>query len=77
MNEEIKIINRLIAEAVIHGADAGGSYDQNEDGLTEAITNWLIFKGIDDKYIAKYQDVYMDKGLWSIIQICLKDGVQE
>lgn len=74
MSEEIKIINRLIADAVIHGADAGGSYNQNEDGLTEAITNWLIFKGIDDKYIAKYQDVYMYRGLWGIIQICLKGG---
>ena len=30
MEKEIKIINKIIAEAVCHGADAGGSYDQNE-----------------------------------------------
>lgn len=35
MNEEIKIINRLIAEAVIHGADCGGSYDQNTEEREE------------------------------------------
>ena len=74
MNEEIKIINRLIAEAVIHGADCGGSYDQNTDGLMDAITNWLVFKGIDDKYIARYEDVYIYNGLWEIIQICSKGG---
>lgn len=39
----------------------------------DAITNWLIFKGIDDKYIARYEDVHMYNGLWRIIQICSKD----
>lgn len=50
MEEEIKIINRIIAEAVCHGADSGGSYDQNEHNLIMAINQWLVFKGLENKY---------------------------
>lgn len=80
MTEEIKIINDMIAQAVIHGADAGGSYDQNEEGLMRAITNWLIFKGLDGKYMAEYKYVCIlegeCRGGWNIIQICPKGGVE-
>lgn len=50
MEEEIKIINKIIAEAVCHGADAGGSYDQNAYNLITAINQWLIFKGWANRY---------------------------
>lgn len=29
MEKEITIINKIIREAIIHGADSGGSYEQN------------------------------------------------
>lgn len=50
MEEEIKIINKIIAEAVCHGADAGGSYDQNAYNLIIAINQWLLFKGLANRY---------------------------
>lgn len=50
MEKEIKIINKIIAEAVCHGADAGGSYDQNAYNLITAINQWLIFKGWANRY---------------------------
>lgn len=53
MEEEIKIINKIIEEAVWHGADAGGSYDQNGADLIVAINKWLIFKGLENRYTVK------------------------
>lgn len=50
IEKEIDIINTIIAEAVVHGADAGGSYDQNEKHLMESINTWLEFKGLTKKY---------------------------
>ena len=51
MEEEIKIINKIIKESVWHGADSGGSYDQNDVGLVTAINKWLIFKGLENRYV--------------------------
>lgn len=77
--DEIALINKIISEAVMHGADSGGSYDSNEEDLTEAITNWLKFKGIDNKYCVKYQEVIKPcshlngwTAVWKILQICEK-----
>lgn len=50
MEKEITIINKIIREAIIHGADSGGSYEQNEKELTTAIDEWLKLKGLSDKY---------------------------
>ena len=57
-------INDLIFNAVVHGADAGGSYDQNEQGLCESIFNLLQVLGIQD-YILEY--MYRDG--WRVIQL--------
>lgn len=83
MREEIELINKIIAEAVMHGADIGGSYDSNEENLTKSITDWLKFKGIDNKYCVKYQEVRTPcehlKGrtaVWKILQICEKGGAE-
>lgn len=83
MRDEIALINKIIAEAVMHGADSGGSYDSNEEDLTEAITDWLKFKGIDNDYCVKYQWVRKTYGhingwaaVWKILQICEKGGVE-
>ena len=60
----IQAINDLIFNAIIHGADAGGSYDQNEQGLRESIFNLLKVLGIQD-CILEY--VYRDD--WCVIQL--------
>lgn len=83
MREEIALINKIIAEAVMHGADSGGSYNSNEEDLTMAITNWLKAKGIDNDYCVKYQEVRKPCGhlngwtaVWKILQICEKGGTE-
>lgn len=58
--EEIKLINDIIKEAIIHGVDSGGSYEQNEEDLTRAVNNWLSYKGLSDKY--KLVRCYSDQG---------------
>ncbi|MBO5319018.1 MAG: hypothetical protein J6B01_04930 [Ruminococcus sp.] len=47
---EIDLINDILENAVRHGADAGGSYDQNEDNLKQAINRWLVYKKLDSLY---------------------------
>lgn len=80
MREEIALINKIIAEAVMHGADSGGSYNSNEEDLTEAITDWLKFKGIDNEYCVEYKMVEKSYGkwtaVWNIFQICEKGGAE-
>lgn len=51
MEKEIALINNIIAESIIHGADAGGSYEQNEANLTKAVNEWLKYKGIANMYV--------------------------
>lgn len=53
MEKEIEIINKIIKESIIHGADAGGSYEQNEYNLIVAVNEWLIFKGLHNRYTVK------------------------
>ena len=51
MENEIEIINKIIREAIIHGSDSGGSYEQNEEELTDAVIEWLKLKNLADRYI--------------------------
>lgn len=75
MDEEIKIINRIIAEAVIHGADAGGSYDQNESRLIDAINKWLQLKKLDSEYVVEEESVLWDDFyFFTVPQIVRKNG---
>ena len=70
MEREIEIINKIIRESVIHGADSGGSYDQNEKKLLESINEWIEFKDVSEEYVAMYTKVdCRAKGTWEIIQI--------
>ena len=75
MENEINIVNRIIFEAIRHGADPGGSYDCNEKNLLESIEEWLNFKGFQNDYIVKEQEVkvkcsYNDNyEIWSVFQI--------
>ena len=53
MEKEIEMINRIIVEAVMHGADSGGSYDSNEKNLIGTMKEWLEFKGLSNRYIVE------------------------
>lgn len=50
IEKEVDLMNRIIDEAVVHGADTGGAYYQNEEGLESAINTWLHYKKIDNIY---------------------------
>ena len=67
MEKEIELINNIIANAIIHGADSGGSYEQNEKDLTKAVNEWLKFKRVSHKYALK-KSVNIGCG-WCVHQI--------
>lgn len=46
IQNEINLINDIVLNAVVHGADSGGSYDSNGDGLENALNAWLKEKNI-------------------------------
>ncbi len=46
MEEEIILINQIVANAIIHGGDWGGPYNVNTLGLVIAMNNWLKAKGL-------------------------------
>lgn len=47
----IENVNRIIRHAVTHGGDAGGSYDQNEEGLLNSIYSFMDAIGLNkDEY---------------------------
>lgn len=50
LDTEIDLINNILEQAVRHGADIGGSYESNENGLLDAIHKWLIYRGLYDRY---------------------------
>ena len=41
IEKEISLINKIIAESIIHGGDDGGSYGSNRNWVVEAINEWL------------------------------------
>lgn len=51
ISEEIKIINNIVAQAIIHGGDPGGSYDINEENLVSALNDWLECKNLFSEYM--------------------------
>ena len=53
MNKEIRAINRIVEQAVLHGGDTGGSYGSNRTGLTNALNIWIEVKELKDKYAVK------------------------
>lgn len=55
-NTEIGLINDILEQAVRHGADIGGSYDSNENGLLDAIYKYLIYRGLYVRYKVVYTD---------------------
>lgn len=50
VDKEIKLINEIIAQAVIHGGDSGGPYCSNGNNLIKALKDWLSAKELEDQY---------------------------
>jgi hypothetical protein len=71
--DQISLINDLIFNAIMHGADPGGSYDCNEDGLTASIEKWLNFNGIEG-YVIERVERKDTKGYWWCIPQLAKEG---
>ena len=51
MEEEIRIINEIIAIAINHGGDPGGPYFIAHKELYEAIYAWLEYHHLENDYI--------------------------
>ncbi len=45
----IRIINRIIREAIEHGGDCGGSYNSNPDGLIKAMKTYINWVGLKEE----------------------------
>lgn len=72
---EIGLINYLILESMINGADAGGSYDQNEESLINAMGMYLSFTGKENDYDIIYCKCRSDNGgMWCCYQFVKKEG---
>lgn len=48
--KEIRLVNDIIFQSYLHGADAGGGYDSNEEALVSAINSWLEHKNLHYTY---------------------------
>lgn len=59
---EIKLINKIIFEAIVHGGDSGGPYFTNEDDLISAINKLLDVECMMDKYEIREVDIEDDWG---------------
>lgn len=68
IQNEINLINDIILNAVIHGADSGGSYNSNEDGLKQAINAWITEKNLVDYTIQEVERI-CNRREYSVLQI--------
>ena len=69
MENQIKLINKIVFEAIKDGADSGGTYHSNEEGLRQALENWLSENHLTN-YDVVEQDVEDDWCVWpDIMQI--------
>ena len=58
----VKLINRVSIEACIHGADAGGPYSQNKEGLIKALEDIKTHYGLVEYDIG---EICNDEGWYS------------
>ena len=74
IEKEIKLINDIVSNSVIHGADAGGSYNSNIQGVTQALNAWMEAKGLTD-YVVQEVDVVFDNGKWLEMPQIVEDSI--
>lgn len=75
MEQEIQLINDIIVNAIAHGADMGGSYEQNVMGLSKAMNRWIQEKGLQDSYhvICSLRKINESMGCWPTLEIAPMD----
>ena len=70
MDEETRLINNIILNAEKDGADAGGSYGSNKQGLIESMIDYLMYKGTVNEYDIK--PVNVDG--WEVLQFVYREN---
>lgn len=74
IEHEIDLINNILEQAVRHGADDGGSYDNNEGNLFDALNDWLKYRKLIDKYEVVHTDC---DSTWCKMRIVKKHTCEE
>lgn len=74
IEKEIGLINDIVLNAVMHGADAGGSYNSNIQGVTQALNAWIESKELTD-YVVQEVDVVLDNGRWLDMPQIVEDSI--
>ena len=74
IEKEIKLINDIVVNAVMHGADAGGSYNSNIQGVTQALNAWMKAKGLTG-YSVQKEDIVLDNCIWLGMPQIMEDRV--
>lgn len=67
MKEEIRIINKIIFEAIVHGGDPGGPYYINEEDLLASMYRWINFRGLSEEYGVGNMSISTDHGVYHYI----------
>jgi hypothetical protein len=73
MEKQIELVNNIIFNAIMHGADPGGSYDCNRDGLLNSIDQWMAHNHITG-YLVKEVDIEYKGCTWLGIVQLVKEG---
>lgn len=69
MEKQVELVNDIIFNAIMHGADPGGSYDCNKEGLYRSIENWLKANNLVG-YTIDEVDIEHEGGTWlGVVQI--------
>lgn len=69
LNIQIMLINNIVEEAVKHGADDGGSYENNPSKLKAALEDWIKINNLEDFCYVGYFD---DSDDWCKLKIARK-----
>lgn len=75
-DKDIQALNKLILEAVVHGADIGGAYNQNEVGLETAMQYFIDRFNLENYEINEVEIQRFD-GEWTVPQFVAWKGVEE
>ena len=61
--QEIDLINRIVAEAIWHGADSGGAYYQNTGNLINSLNDWISYRLLRNAFDVHSIEVKLSNGL--------------
>lgn len=72
--DEMKLINKIIFEAIKHGGNSSGPYLTNEEGLISAINDWINSKWGGDDYKVTEFTIKEGRCIWSGIHQITEKG---